>query len=311
MKKRMSKKRKIVEEEGETGCFPDNDDIQEDVKSDILSRLPPKTLTQFKTTCKQWLSLISTPQFAQLHLNNYATTCSFFVYARNTRTSQQYLLTTTRPDGGPLNHILAINGVSSSRMNNTQTVHLNGLVLHTSKNFSYIVNPTTRKHFQLPFPPGPNNVNIETIHTYNFFGFDQSQNQHKILHMRVLRSLIPSVGKVITTEFEVFSMSDNSWRKLALPPVDVIDLIAVYPFLKQSVCVNSVIHVMFPYRVDKVLAFDLFTERFSVINLPVPLPPQPYTTYYSSRRDGKQFKFNHRFFTQIDGGLLGVVCDDR
>ncbi|XVF37942.1 hypothetical protein REPUB_Repub20aG0054700 [Reevesia pubescens] len=42
--------------------------LPRDIIVDILSRLPVKYLIQLKCVCKPWLSLISDPQFAKLHL---------------------------------------------------------------------------------------------------------------------------------------------------------------------------------------------------------------------------------------------------
>nr|XP_043637548.1 putative F-box protein At3g10240 [Erigeron canadensis] len=318
METRMMKKKKFEKESRRRRGSPNN--IPKEIIEEILSRLPAITLARLKTACKQWLSLISHPSFAQLrHSRNPATTSGFFVHAHNKQTDQHYILKTTSPNRGPLIHLLTINKVKNTWTGYTRTEHINGLVLVTSNVFAYVVNPTTRQVFNLPFPQpataAPNNVNVETqiiCRRYNFFGFDQSQNQHKILHMRLLRS---AASDVITAEFEVFSLSDYSWRKLDNPttlPADPINIVLVAPGLKNSVCVNSVIHMMLPHELKKILTFDLITECFSVIDLLVDLPPKPYTRYHSVQ--GHILRDTIPLLTQInnDGGLLlGLVCHDR
>nr|XP_043638371.1 putative F-box protein At1g32420 [Erigeron canadensis] len=307
-KKRTLKKKKIEQElsTGGRGSFPNNDDIPEDIIAEILSRLPAIALTRFKTACKQWLSLISHPSFSQLRLTNNATTSGLFLYARHPPARKQYILT-GRPEGGTLIPLLTIDNVDSDQMVNTRAEHLNGLVLLTSDAFAYVINPTTRRVFKLPFPwpqnKSKNVVMIINYKQYYLFGFDQSQNQHKILHMRLLRR---DAANVKTTVFKVFSLSDYSWRNLDNPtlPVD-IDVNDVVD-RTHSVCVNSVIHVMIPNGLKRIiLTFDLISECFSVINLPVDLPREPRIRLCESLCIS-----NIPFLTQINGGLLGLVCYD-
>ena len=43
-------------------------ELPQEIITNILSRLPIKSLLQFKSVSKLWLSLISNPQFVELHL---------------------------------------------------------------------------------------------------------------------------------------------------------------------------------------------------------------------------------------------------
>lgn len=49
-------------------ALPQNDLPQELITTEILPRLPVKSLIRFKCVSKQWKSIISSPQFAKLHL---------------------------------------------------------------------------------------------------------------------------------------------------------------------------------------------------------------------------------------------------
>ncbi|KAK7856848.1 putative f-box/kelch-repeat protein [Quercus suber] len=44
-------------------------DLPEDVLMDIFSRLPVKTLLQFKSVCKSWYDIIKDPVFISKHVN--------------------------------------------------------------------------------------------------------------------------------------------------------------------------------------------------------------------------------------------------
>ncbi|KAJ0770212.1 putative F-box domain-containing protein [Helianthus annuus] len=235
--------------------------IPSEVIEDILTSLPVKSILRFKSVSKPWLSLISTPSFTKLHFTR-STRTALFISAYDHSTRQQHLLSAPR-DGGPVSHLLTIDDASVHDI--TEAQHLNGLVLFSSvKLFSaynhdkaFLLNPSTHKFFKLPDPCIDRKGRVSYL-----FGFDESRNEHKVLMIRQLRN--PT-----TYEIRIFSMSTYSWRKIdAEPPVGFSwDRLGVY--INISVCVNSVIHLMcrgdlsFP-----ILAFDLRTEMFSVINTP-------------------------------------------
>lgn len=77
-----------------------------------------------------------------------------------------------------------------------------------------------------------------------------------------IKSLMPF--KPTTIEFLIFSMSNYWWRKINVElPIDISGE-DWYSGTKQSVCVNSVIHVMLQ-NINEILAFDLRTQKFSII----------------------------------------------
>ncbi|KAM0011442.1 putative F-box domain-containing protein [Helianthus debilis subsp. tardiflorus] len=89
-------------------------------------------------------------------------------------------------------------------------------------------------------------------------------------------------------------LNGYSWRKIDVePPVGFTwdDLL----FHKSSVCVNSVVHVMVRPSSFAILAFNLRTEKFSVINL-------PYEHHDTLANDPRLIKIS---------GCIGVVSHDR
>nr|XP_043614680.1 F-box/kelch-repeat protein At3g06240-like [Erigeron canadensis] len=80
-------------------------------------------------------------------------------------------------------------------------------------------------------------------------------------------------------------------------PVDMTMAMYCNPgFMSSSVCVNSVIHLMFKSGSNAILAFDLKTEAFSTINLPFDFNSDDNLT--------KESLININ-------GLLGVVCVNK
>ncbi|KAJ0805621.1 putative F-box domain-containing protein [Helianthus annuus] len=89
-------------------------------------------------------------------------------------------------------------------------------------------------------------------------------------------------------------LNGYSWRKIDVePPVGFTwdDLL----FHKSSVCVNSVVHLMVRPSSFAILAFNLRTEKFSVINL-------PYEHHDTLANDPRLIKIS---------GCIGVVSHDR
>ena len=66
--------------------------VNEDLLVSIFIRLPVKSLLRFKCVCKSWYSLINSPIFIGLHLNNKDSQKDYFafiesIYRRPTRSS--------------------------------------------------------------------------------------------------------------------------------------------------------------------------------------------------------------------------------
>ncbi|KAI3716812.1 hypothetical protein L1987_67980 [Smallanthus sonchifolius] len=164
-------------------------------------------------------------------------------------------------------------------------------------NYHFVINPSTRKVFQLPYQPS----NCTYLDLCYLFGFDESRNEHKILNIRKHDATFDNPTSV---EIMIFSMSSYSWRKIdAELPVGV-EFDSVYHDMKGSVCVNSVIHFL-PCGPYDILAFDLRTDKFSVINTPQGVVPhEPVTMYEDSAKENTPFIININ-------GLIGVVCHDR
>ncbi|KAI3762154.1 hypothetical protein L1987_52577 [Smallanthus sonchifolius] len=193
--------------------------------------------------------------------------------------------------------------------------HLNGLVLFTSgngfivNNFAFVINPSTRRIFEVP---GPGSENLDQaygkVHICYFFGFDESRNEHKILTVRMLDILSVTPFKPTRIEIMIFSMSNHTWRTIDVDlPFDVSGDHWYYG-TKHSVCVNSVIHVMLQSQ-NEILGFDLKTENFSIISIPQDAVPRETDKKYY-KKGMNTVKSNQPVLIKING-LLGVICHDR
>ncbi|XP_021894304.1 F-box/kelch-repeat protein At3g23880-like [Carica papaya] len=130
--------------------------LPNDITADILSRLPVKSLMQFKCVSKPWRSLISSSKFAQLHLKRSK---------QDTITNPYKLLITTFPRQSIVDH------EASSHDSNKELEAISeleypirvpdleaevagscdGLVCLVVDYDNFILwNPTTRKSMELP-----------------------------------------------------------------------------------------------------------------------------------------------------------------
>ncbi|KAJ0786488.1 putative F-box associated interaction domain-containing protein [Helianthus annuus] len=202
--------------------------------------------------------------------------------------TKNYSFLSAPHDGGPVIHLMTLDHDCWSRY--TEAEYLNGLICFTCITFlsgklfarAFVLNPSTHKIFYVPDP-------YSHVYgcTHYLFGFDESTNEHTVLMIRKL-------FKSTAVELMVFSMSSYSWRKIDVePPVGFTwdDLL----FHKSSVCVNSVVHLMVRPSSFAILAFNLRTEKFSVINL-------PYEHHDTLANDPRLIKIS---------GCIGVVSHDR
>ncbi|PWA49676.1 F-box domain-containing protein [Artemisia annua] len=232
--------------------------IPNDIIQEILSRLPVRAVLQFKSVSKQWLSLISHPSFHKLHSkHNTHHHTTLLITAYDYVTKKRHFLSAP-PGGGPVTHLITLDNAFDPSAP-FEAEHSNGLVLFSSRdvycqhNFAFVINPVTRKVFKLPTPP--NNFKPSIY----FFGFDESKKEHKILSMSLLYRIM------------IFSLASYSWTAIdvrvdpdGLPSIIYNAIV----FHRNSVCYNSIIHLVSKYGRLTGFAFDLRTEKLSYSVLP-------------------------------------------
>ncbi|KAJ0789137.1 putative F-box domain-containing protein [Helianthus annuus] len=253
----------------------------EEIIEEIFSRLPVKSILRFRSLSKSWLSIISGPPFTKLQINR-ATRTALFISVRDRGNGYRHLFSGSL-DGGSVTHLMKIDTPYVDQ--NTEAEHSNGLVCFTYGDLFYdnhitlVLNPSTHKFFELPHPV----VSDDNYIMCNFFGFDESRNEHKILN-------ISQTFESDAIEIMIFSLSNYLWRKIDVDrPVNISRIDTGI-----SVCVNSTIHLMLEDPLE-ILAFDLRTDKFSIVKIPL----------ISGLQD------RYRWIRLIKtNGLLGIVCHD-
>lgn len=230
-----------------------NSDFPDELISDILSRLPVKTLLQFTTVSKHWRSLISDAHFIKSHLKR----------AKTLSTHHRILV--------PISPLLSLNyNVSPYDTNSSiqldcpfiksrNTVKIlgscNGLVcLIDGRKDITIYNPSTRRHFKPLLSPQqvahfPNESNLVEV----VYGFGYSSNP---INLKVFR-------------FPRFARDSESML------YDFIDTVGTF--------LNGSLHWLARYRNNDskhrvVASFNVCNETFSDLSLPL---PEPLLSYYA------------------------------
>ncbi|MFS7913437.1 putative F-box domain-containing protein [Helianthus anomalus] len=260
-----------------------------EIIEEILSRLPVKSILRFRSVSKPWLSLISTPSFTKLHFTRAtaAHRTALFISVYDDFTKNHSFLSAPH-DGGPVTHLMTLGHAYLSCY--TQAEYLNGLIcltcvtLHSGNIFvpAFVLNPNTHKIFNVPDPYSQ----LYGGYIRYLFGLNESTNEHTILMIR-------NLFNPTAVELMVFSMSSYSWRKIDVEPPVGFTWDDLHFHNNRSVCVNSVVHLM--YSSFAILAFNLRTEKFSVINL-------PYEHHDMLANDPRLIKIS---------GCIGVVSHDR
>ncbi|XP_058202743.1 F-box/kelch-repeat protein At3g06240-like [Rhododendron vialii] len=167
----------------------------------ILSRLPFKSLSQFKCVSPSWKTLISSSHFAQIRLNRTKAilfTSSFDLYSVDFSDESP---TPEKLDHPPFNHMSGSGSVSSC----------NGLILVSDKGYvNFLLNPSTGewKHLPSPFrqyssmdgfyPPG--------------LGYVSSTDDYKVAMPFFKEGREPN--HVAVTIVAVYSLKNDAWRTI-------------------------------------------------------------------------------------------------
>ncbi|TXG52841.1 hypothetical protein EZV62_022010 [Acer yangbiense] len=215
----------------------------------ILLRLPVKSLCRFKCVSKEWIDLISNPNFVKMHL------------LRTQILGRTRLLV----DGMWDLFSVDLETVSNNDRNITMVGHefsnpeefnsircfgsCNGLLgLITDNDKLFVYNPSTKKCKQIPDSGGP----ARSTDLYGF-GYAESIDDYKLVKKSWPGELV-----------EVYSLEKNSWTSIenGFPFPVKYDEMGVY--------LNGVIHWAFEDHDGScvIAAFDLVEEKFKTLSPP-------------------------------------------
>ncbi|KAG7594451.1 F-box associated interaction domain [Arabidopsis thaliana x Arabidopsis arenosa] len=235
-------------------------EIPMDVVTEILTRLPSKTLMRFKCVSKLWSSLIHSPyltsRFLTVPSQRIYICLSHYEDYRRSEILSLAPCATSPSSSFVVDHDLTIQNRGGQILQN-----LCGFMSHTFMKKLRMYNPTTRQLVTFPtIKLKPKTSAPDRSRWCYYFGHDPVNKQYKVLC---------SVGvPSMSSDHWVFDLKPGgSWKKVTLPPADF------YPHLplRQGLSLNGVIYylAMIDWYNYVVVSFDIRSEEFKMIQVPL------------------------------------------
>ncbi|KAJ0695202.1 putative F-box domain-containing protein [Helianthus annuus] len=246
--------------------------LPHDLISEILTRLPVKSLTRFRSVSTRWNSTILHPSFSKSHFHRSATATAAAAAGASTTllltfinrfNSERTIFSVTIPFNQTKSlpdptRILTIPGFKHPFVSQP----LNGLICFNLGSMC-VCNPSTRKFVKLPWTQPEFNAQSPacTRHRTNAFGFDPVSNAHKVLD-----TWITCHESEIITEHRVFTIGSgsNTWRRIAGG--------ASYLPFNESICISGQIYFrafgsLVASESPVLAAFDVHREEFKFFTM--------------------------------------------
>ncbi|XP_058198195.1 F-box/kelch-repeat protein At3g06240-like [Rhododendron vialii] len=264
--------------------------IPQEILTDILSRLPVKSLCRFKCVSPSWNSLISNPYFAKTHLNRTNTRNPQYLDQRNIVISSSLnLYSIDFGDANPTATELDFPTVEQHAADKQFKVwsSCDGLLLVSyNDNFNFfLLNPSTRKCKKLPGPPFVLNPVCTWWYAYGV-GYDSSTDDYNVVMLSC--NDIGSAQSNISI-VDVYSLKTNAWRRIQHTHYVAIGT----AFSCGGVFLNGCLHWLCWRNGTYVIgAFNLSDQIFREVPMP------------ASLRGGCGIL---RYFVEVVGGCLCLV----
>ncbi|KAI9127218.1 hypothetical protein K1719_001777 [Acacia pycnantha] len=224
--------------------------LAEEIITDILKRLPVKSLIRFQCVCKHWKDLIKSPCFINDHLH-YSTpqnSCLLLEYNFPRKPSQLRLV----------DWEMQIHQIHPPRTFNRIIGSINGLLCLVNDDWKclypfFLWNPATREVRQLPTPRKHDNPCRCAA------GFGYSINDYKIV--RIYCDLDHAFSRA-----EVYSLSTGSWKDVDLGVLQGVHIL----FSCFNVSAKGRIFwrgINFDEQDNTIVSYDIAREVFTLIPL--------------------------------------------
>ncbi|KAK1670658.1 hypothetical protein QYE76_058817 [Lolium multiflorum] len=249
--------------------------VPHEVVTEILLRLPTRSLLRFTSVCKAWRATIfDDPAFDRdLRLRRRDNPCLLIATQtrlpnHNMRTSwQSHVVATTglyRWQGteGAATLMQAMESLPAEPVR--RFAHCDGLVLVASDSTVRVLNPATRRVLTLPVW----STSPSSSHPSFGLGCDPWTNAYKVarLWQRTEPKSKSFTGIVYTYHVEVFTIrADQHWRKLVHPPHSIM-IGQTATFFKGSLL--WIIQPYEPTAVSGFLRLKLWDETFTLVSWP-------------------------------------------
>ncbi|KAL3505705.1 hypothetical protein ACH5RR_031087 [Cinchona calisaya] len=233
--------------------------LPQELISNILLRLPTKSIGQLRCVSKPFCSHLSDPQFIKTHLTVHGPEKLIFVF-------RSFVLTLTfTSDSNSNNDAVAKQIIFPQIQERWENVvgSCNGLVLVLNERHNvFLTNPTTLELLQIPKLPLALHL-VNSLSSYGF-GYDSSSDDYKIV--KLSNYDIGIGGHYAGTVVDVYSLKMRAWRRLDNSPY----YHSTYGF-DCGVYLVGAIHWLASFadgNVSVIATFDLASEEFKEVQAP-------------------------------------------
>ncbi|KAG4133650.1 hypothetical protein ERO13_D08G107300v2 [Gossypium hirsutum] len=183
--------------------------------TDILSRLPVKSLTRFKSVSKNWADLTSAPAFIAAHLRRSSTDPSLLIRRYHSQSGWDYgIWLITNPTLSYATQLLRIPLEESLPLFPKIVGSVDGLVcLDISPCYASdfaMWNPGTKQIKRLPLPLITSSRDNPIWMVFHGFGFDSFNNDYKLVRIVSFRGNDASPFLRV----EVYSLREAVWKEI-------------------------------------------------------------------------------------------------
>ncbi|KAI3784535.1 hypothetical protein L1987_43634 [Smallanthus sonchifolius] len=245
---------------------PARNNLPTEITEAILRLLPAKSLGRFKSVSKTWDLLISNPQFIKTHLHRHKT--SKLILVSDTKSLYSLGINELLPylNSDDIPATAKELSFRSPPMRWEEILgSCNGLVLAKDVNDTiFLMNPTTQE--LLNIPPSPFALPDRESFVMYGFGYDSSTDDYKVISISFWDTDNEHNPDCTDMFVSVYSLRNNSWRKLRDSPYD-----HAVGHLISGVLINQSLHWLTSTRPgysSTIVAFSLVNEEFNEIDLP-------------------------------------------
>lgn len=250
--------------------------LPEEVRLDILTRLPTESVLDCKLVCKTWNNVARHPSFNIMHLYrlNHSTDGKLGFISKDENERLHYFEYDGNLELTPIRKIRSFNFTvpfTYSRILDS----CNGLIcLVEDDHLSVcICNPITKEHVILPLIK-TNYCDIGDVHRRYGFGYVSSTKEYKVVGIYMHK-------KTKLLQIHIYTLgSDNGWRNLG----DLNPEFGMY-YWDQAIFANGALYWM-SSKLKMIVTFDLAKEKFSDHISPPSLPSIPYLDTWTSNKIG-------------------------
>lgn len=234
-----------------------SENLPDEIIADIVSRLPVKSVGQFRSVSKQWCSFLSDPKFIKAHLTFHSHKHEETKLILIAHVSLSLHTLTFNPN--PQNGIDAISTKLNFQEKWQRVVgSCNGLVLVLNEeDVIFLINPTTLEYRRIPKSPLALPERGTSI-AYAL-GYDVATDEYKVITLSYYEGV--HEGDLFCTFVDVYSVRMGIWRRL-----ESLSHHGTIPIHGFAVFLNGALHWL-AGKYYSIVAFDPSDEKFFEVSI--------------------------------------------